>query len=68
MLVEGITAISHKMECSVVAEGIETEEQRDILRQFGVDRGQGYLFARPQPVSQLIETMAVKRNRRSSVA
>ncbi len=68
MLVEGITAISHKMECSVVAEGIETEEQRDILRQFGVDRGQGYLFARPQPVSQLIKTMAETRNRRSSVA
>ncbi|PPJ45998.1 sensor domain-containing diguanylate cyclase [Rhizobium sp. KAs_5_22] len=68
MLVEGITAISHKMECSVVAEGIETAEQRDILRQFGVDRGQGYLFARPQPVSQLIKTMAETRNRRSSVA
>ncbi|WP_416795448.1 putative bifunctional diguanylate cyclase/phosphodiesterase [Ciceribacter azotifigens] len=54
MLVEGITAISHKMECSVTAEGIETTEQRDLLREFGVDCGQGYLFARPQPVEQLI--------------
>ncbi len=68
MLVEGITAISHKMECSVVAEGIETEEQREILRQFGVDRGQGYLFARPQPVSRLIKAEQDKHDRRSSVA
>jgi len=55
MLVEGITAISHKMECAVVAEGIETDEQRRILEEFGVDYGQGYLFARPQPLSALIE-------------
>jgi diguanylate cyclase (GGDEF)-like protein len=32
---------------SVVAEGIETQEQLDALRALGCDRGQGYLFARP---------------------
>jgi diguanylate cyclase (GGDEF)-like protein len=32
---------------SVVAEGIETQEQLDTLRALGCDRGQGYLFARP---------------------
>ncbi len=53
MLVEGITAISHKMECSVTAEGVETKDQRDLLREFGVDCGQGYFFARPQPVEHL---------------
>lgn len=67
MLVEGITAISHKMECSVVAEGIETEEQHEILRRFGVDRGQGYLFARPQPVHQLIETLQSSSKRGRSI-
>ncbi len=67
MLVEGITAISHKMECSVVAEGIETDEQREILRQFGVDRGQGYLFARPQPVRQLIKTLENSPKRGRSI-
>ncbi|KPF45526.1 EAL domain-containing protein [Rhizobium sp. AAP43] len=61
MLVEGITAISHKMQCSVVAEGIETEEQRSILSGFGVDYGQGYLFARPQPLSALLD--AARKNR-----
>jgi len=68
MLVEGITAISHKMECTVVAEGIETEEQQEILRQFGVDLGQGYLFARPQPVRQLIKTLKNSPRRGGSVA
>ncbi|HCL65019.1 MAG TPA: diguanylate cyclase [Rhizobium sp.] len=68
MLVEGITAISHKMECSVVAEGVETEEQYEILRQFSVDRGQGYLFARPQPIRQLIKTMENSPKRGRSIA
>lgn len=54
MLVEGITTISHKMQCAVVAEGVETEEQCSVLRDFGVDYGQGYLFARPQPIQTLI--------------
>jgi diguanylate cyclase (GGDEF)-like protein/PAS domain S-box-containing protein len=54
MLVEGISAISHKMNCTVIAEGIETIEQRNMLEEIGVDCGQGYLFARPQAIGTLI--------------
>lgn len=53
MLIEGITAISHKMKCTVVAEGIETEEQQYLLQAIGVDYGQGYLFDRPLSFEQL---------------
>jgi diguanylate cyclase (GGDEF)-like protein/PAS domain S-box-containing protein len=60
MLVEGITAISHKMQCTVVAEGIETDEQRRILADFGVDYGQGYFFARPQAVGTLIANASIE--------
>lgn len=54
MLVEGIAAISHKMNCVVIAEGVETEEQKLLLADMGADHGQGYFFARPQPVERLI--------------
>ena len=61
MLVEGITAISHKMNCKVIAEGVETEGQRDTLRKMGVDCGQGYLFSKPLPVESLHLTLADRR-------
>lgn len=57
MLVEGITAISHKMNCTVIAEGIETHEQQYILEKIGIDCGQGYLFARPTGIEDLIVTL-----------
>jgi EAL domain-containing protein (putative c-di-GMP-specific phosphodiesterase class I) len=36
----------------VIAEGVETEAQRDFLAAIGCDEGQGYLFARPMPSEQ----------------
>ena len=57
MLVEGIAAISHKMNCAVIAEGVETEEQKALLTDIGADFGQGYFFARPQPVEKLITSL-----------
>lgn len=57
MLIEGITAISHKMKCTVVAEGVETDEQRQQLQAIGVDYGQGYLFDRPLSFEQLRERL-----------
>ncbi|MFB9914412.1 EAL domain-containing protein [Rhizobium paknamense] len=53
MLIEGIAAISHKMKCHVVAEGVETEVQRQELNAIGVDYGQGYLFDRPLSFEEL---------------
>ena len=39
-----------------IAEGIEDEETREILAEMGVDYGQGYLFGRPAPVDEVLET------------
>ena len=58
MLVEGIKTISHQMGCVVVAEGVETEEQRDKLHAIGVDAAQGYLFSRPVPATEIIARFA----------
>lgn len=62
MLIEGITAISHKMKCTVVAEGIETEEQQLQLQAIGVDYGQGYLFDRPLSFEQLHERVRLSEH------
>ena len=49
----------HAMGLRVVAEGVETEAQRDFLAAIGCDEGQGYLFARPMPAAQLRARLAV---------
>lgn len=51
-LVEGITRIADTLGVQVIAEGIETTAQRDLLAAMGCPLGQGYLFARPLTVDQ----------------
>ncbi len=46
-LCEAIIVMAHKLGIKVIAEGIETIEQRDLLRNAGCDYGQGYLFSHP---------------------
>ncbi len=45
-LCEAMIAMAHKLGIRVVAEGIETEQQRDLLRAAGCDFGQGFLYSR----------------------
>lgn len=52
-LVETIVTIARTMEMNVVAEGIETQQQREILTELGCDYLQGYLFSRPLPAEQI---------------
>ncbi|WP_152081223.1 putative bifunctional diguanylate cyclase/phosphodiesterase [Enterobacter oligotrophicus] len=52
-LVETIINIARTMEMSVVAEGIETEEQQAMLVNLGCDYLQGFLFSRPLPAEQV---------------
>lgn len=47
ILCEAIVAMAHKMEIQVIAEGVETVEQRDYLMSIGCDYIQGYLISRP---------------------
>ena len=38
---------------TIVAEGIETPQQKDYLKILGCDEGQGYLFAKPLPTKEV---------------
>lgn len=48
-LCEAIVVMAHKLGLKVIAEGVETEEQCNMLRSIGCDYGQGFLFSRPIP-------------------
>ncbi|MNF03893.1 Phytochrome-like protein cph2 [compost metagenome] len=47
--------LAHNLNLEVVAEGVETPEQLDLLRGFGCDQVQGYLISRPLPLAELVE-------------
>ncbi len=49
VMCEAIVIMAHKLGMKVIAEGIETEEQRAILQAIGCDFGQGYYLGRPCP-------------------
>jgi diguanylate cyclase (GGDEF)-like protein len=52
-VVRAVVDIAHTLGISVVAEGVEHEEQRQVLRDLGVDELQGYYFARPMPAMEI---------------
>ncbi len=53
-IVELVVGMARTLHLDVVAEGVETEDQAAALRALGCRYGQGYLFARPAPVDELI--------------
>jgi diguanylate cyclase (GGDEF)-like protein len=54
-VVEGVIDLAHKLGVTVVAEGVETQDQLERLREAGCDKVQGYLLSRPVPMERLIE-------------
>jgi EAL domain-containing protein (putative c-di-GMP-specific phosphodiesterase class I) len=57
-VVQAIVALGRAMDLALLAEGVETEEQRVLLRLAGCDEMQGYLFARPAPREALDKLVA----------
>jgi diguanylate cyclase (GGDEF)-like protein len=56
-LLRAMVAMAHSLGLSVVAEGIETEHQRQFLTDLGCEHGQGYLFSRPVPAADLVSLL-----------
>lgn len=57
-IVRFIVSLAHLMKLSVVAEGVETAEQLERLREIGCECVQGYYFAKPMPVKAFEKLMA----------
>ena len=57
-LSEAIIVMAHKLGIKVVAEGVETTEQRDMLAAAGCDYAQGYLYAKPMPAEEFEALLA----------
>ncbi len=64
-ITKGVIALGHSLRLKVVAEGVETVEQRDFLRSNDCDEMQGYLFSKPLPageVTALLKGHSPKQN------
>ncbi len=57
-IVEGIIRLGQSMHLKLLAEGIETPGQLALLRRFGCDEGQGYLFGKPMPASRFEQILS----------
>jgi EAL domain-containing protein (putative c-di-GMP-specific phosphodiesterase class I) len=60
-VVEGVIDLAHKLGMAVVAEGVETQDQMDILRDARCDKVQGFLLSRPVSLDRLLEQGSQRR-------
>lgn len=52
-IVQAVVGLASRLGVATTAEGVETEEQLNIVRQEGCTQAQGYFFARPMPASEI---------------
>lgn len=57
-VVEGIIQLAHKMHIDVVAEGVETREQLELLKNMECDIIQGYIFSKPKSADKISEMLS----------
>jgi len=53
--VAAIVTMAHSLNMTVVAEGVETQAQLDMVREIGCDVAQGYLLGHPLPPNEFLE-------------
>ncbi|MCQ8104223.1 EAL domain-containing protein [Methylomonas sp. SURF-2] len=59
VLCEAMIVMAHKLGLKVIAEGVETQAQCDLLTSIGCDFGQGYLFSRPMAAADFEQSFKI---------
>jgi EAL domain-containing protein (putative c-di-GMP-specific phosphodiesterase class I) len=55
LIIKNLILLAKDLEIDIVAEGIESQNQRDQLIEFGCQYGQGYLLSRPQWIEDILK-------------
>jgi EAL domain-containing protein (putative c-di-GMP-specific phosphodiesterase class I) len=63
VIIQAIVALGRALGLSVLVEGVETEQQRVLLRLAGCDEMQGFLFAKPAPAKAIDRLLAQAKQR-----
>ena len=63
-VIDAIIAMAHSLDLTVVAEGVETETQREWLAQHNCHGMQGYLLSRPVSAAEIEPLLAISAERR----
>jgi diguanylate cyclase (GGDEF)-like protein len=67
-IVQAVVNIAAASDMTTTAEGVETEQQRNLLRTLGCTEMQGYLFSRPVPAVEIRKLLSSHREKAASVA
>lgn len=57
LILEQVVLMANKLELGILAEGVETREQIEMLRNIGCDQVQGYYYAKPMPEEDFFELL-----------
>jgi EAL domain-containing protein (putative c-di-GMP-specific phosphodiesterase class I) len=60
-LVSTIISLAHSLRLTVVAEGVDQEDQAKVLRLLRCDQMQGYIFSKPLPMEELTPLLRISR-------
>ncbi|WP_291688630.1 EAL domain-containing protein, partial [Bradyrhizobium sp.] len=66
-IVRAVVNIAAERHMTTTAEGVETQQQLELLRALGCSEMQGYLFSPPKPAADIRQLMLARRDRRSSL-
>ncbi|WP_175566930.1 EAL domain-containing protein [Rhodovulum sp. ES.010] len=65
-IVRSVRMLTAELGLTLICEGIETADERDVIRAIGVDQGQGYLFGKPMPQDDFVALFATDVTRDAS--